>query len=364
MGLARPLAPLIEDLREPCLPSPTGLPTLSIIVPVRNGARVLPGCLHALRMQECPADAWEVIIVDDGSADETPALVEATAAEWAQQDNAPPLRLIRKGWQGAGAARNRGVAEARGELVLFTDADCEPMPNWVRAMIAPFMNPEVAVVAGGYLTRQTTPVARLAQAEFEQRYRLLGRQTTVDVAFTHAAAFRRTVFLDVGGFDERMPNDSDDIELSYRLAEIGYRIAFAPQGLVFHLHPETLGAYMRKKFGRGYWRTLVYKRYPRKAFRDSYTPQSLKLQIVLLCLAGISLPTALLGGPAWLAKLGMVSLGALAVTTLPFAFRLRGPFVLRLMAPVFLICQAAALSAGTLCGLFDRIERYQTGGRR
>ncbi len=340
------------------------LPTVSVIVPVRNGARTLAACLKALQQQDYPPDAMEVIVVDDGSTDDTPELVDAMATESAEQGNCPALWLIRQEWCGAPAARNRGVAEAGGEIVLFTDADCEPVPGWISAMQAPFADPEIAVVAGGYLTRQTSLVAQLAQAEFEERYRLLAHYPTVDIAFTHSAGFRRAVFLAAGGFDERMPNNNEDLEFSYRLATSGHRILFAPKGLVFHRHPETLGEYVRKKFSRGFWRILVYKRYPRKIVRDSYTPQSLKLQILLLGFAGISLSVALVVNSAWLGIVGTVSLGALAAATLPFACRLRGPFALRLVAPIFLISRAAAVGAGALYGLLDRIENYETGGQR
>ena len=87
---------------------------------------VLPTCLKALQQQDYPPEAWEVIVVDDGSTDETCALVESTAANWTEQGNCPVLRLIRQEWCGAGAARNRGVNAAQAAIILFTDADCEP----------------------------------------------------------------------------------------------------------------------------------------------------------------------------------------------------------------------------------------------
>ena len=85
-------------------------------------------------------------------------------------------------------------------------------------------------MAGGYLTKQTSLVAQLAQAEFEDRYRFFSQHTSVDAAFTHSAAFRREIFLHIAGFDERMPNNGDDLELSYRLILSGYQILFTPKG--------------------------------------------------------------------------------------------------------------------------------------
>lgn len=339
-------------------------PIVSVIVPVHNGMSVLPTCLKALQQQDYPPEAWEVIVVDDGSTDETCALVESTAVNWTEQGNCPVLRLIRQEWCGAGAARNRGVDAAQAAIILFTDADCEPLPNWICALLEPFEDPHIAAVAGGYLTKQTSLVAQLAQAEFEDRYRFFSQHTSVDAAFTHSAAFRREIFLHIAGFDERMPNNGDDLELSYRLILSGYQILFAPKGRVFHLHPETLAAYVRKKFGRGFWRTLIAKRYPDKLIRDSYTPPLLKLQILLAGFTSVCLLAAPIVHPTWLGMLGLGGLAVLLMTTLPFVCCLRGPFTLRLAAPIFLLARAAAIGAGILYGLRGQIEHYQTGGRR
>ena len=253
-----------DQYRLRCKRDRTEPPAVSVVVPAHNAARVLPRCLTALKAQAYPPDAFEIIVVDDGSADESQVLTRKTIVEWARQGHNPELRLVRQEWRGSAVVRNRGVAEAHGRVVMFTDVDCEPVPGWIRAMLAPLADPGIAAVAGGYLTRPTSVVARLARAEFEERYRLLGSQSTVDAAFTHSAAFRREVLLDAGGFDERMLNIAEDRELSYRLAASGCQIAFAPSGLVFHRHPASLSDYLRKKFGRGLWVTLVVKRYPGK----------------------------------------------------------------------------------------------------
>lgn len=324
---------------------------------------MLPGCLQALKKQTCPSDSFEVIVVDDESTDETVAQLEDLASTWSNEGDCPALRLVKQDWHGAGAARNRGVVEARGEVILFTDADCEPLDDWVTRMIEPLNDPAVSAVAGAYLTRQPSIIARLAQAEFEERYRYVDQHASIDIAFTHSAAFRKDVFVDSGGFDERMPNNSDDLELSYRIATSGHRIVFARQGLVYHRHPATLLDYMRKKFGRGYWRTLVFKRYPEKLVVDSYTPPLLKAQIFLVGLA-VLLLVASLFGPIWLAYGGALALVAVLVTGIPFARRIRGSLKIKAAAPFFLLAQATAIAAGVVFGTFDRIEHYDVGGRR
>jgi GT2 family glycosyltransferase len=115
-------------------------------------------------------------------------------------------------------------------------------------------------------------------------------EPTLDVVATYSAAFRRTVFADVKGFDPAFPKaNNEDVELSYRLSELGHRMIFVPAAVVYHPHGATWWDYAQTKLGRAYWRTIVYKRYPVKAIKDSYTPQILKVQILLapLCLVGL-----------------------------------------------------------------------------
>src|SRR5689334_13118681 len=104
-------------------------PAASVIVPAHNAAATLPACLDALLAQQLPPGygRLEIIVMDDGSQDATPAL----AARYA-----PAVRLIRQGQAGAAAARNAGLAVAQAPLVLFTDADCAPWPTWAATLIA------------------------------------------------------------------------------------------------------------------------------------------------------------------------------------------------------------------------------------
>ena len=98
----------------------------SVIVPVYNGAATLGGCLRALAQQTLPRAWYEVIVVDDGSADESAAIAAREGVCVLRQEHA-----------GAAAARNRGACAARADILLFTDADCEPQQDWIEAMLAP-----------------------------------------------------------------------------------------------------------------------------------------------------------------------------------------------------------------------------------
>jgi len=133
--------------------------------------------------------------------------------------------------------------------------------------------------------------------------------------------------------------------------------------LVYHQHPSGIWDYVQKKFGRGYWRTIVFKQYPGKLVSDSYTPFLLKLQILLAGAAGAVLAASAFA-PEPLLSVAIALFLTLLATGLPFAFRLRGSMLIKLMAPFFLAAQAFAIGTGVLFGAFDSIEHYDTGGRR
>ncbi len=247
-------------------------PRVTVVVPAFNAAATLPLCLRALAEQDYPRAAYEVIVVDDGSTDETAALARTAG-----------VRVIGQPNQGPAAARNAGIAAATGEVVLLTDADCAPTADWIRQMVAPLADVKIAGVKGSYRTRQQEVVARLAQCEFEERYDRLERRPTIDFVDSYAAAFRVEVLRQAGGFDPAFPHaNNEDVDLSYRLARLGYRFVFNRRAVVYHRHVASWGGYFRLKIRRGYWRIMALKMHPGKALSDSYTPQLLKLQVLLV----------------------------------------------------------------------------------
>ncbi|OGO76275.1 MAG: hypothetical protein A3K41_06915 [Chloroflexi bacterium RIFOXYD12_FULL_57_15] len=311
---------------------------ISVIIPAYNAAQTLPACLAALQGQTRPPG--EIIVVDDGSQDQT-----------AQVARAYGVQLLEQPHQGPAAARNLGIRQARGDIILLTDADCEPEPTWVAEMTRPFADPRVVGVKGSYRTYQQERVARLAQVEFEERYDLLERLSTIDFIDTSAAAFRLAALREMGGFDPAFPQAvSEDVEFSYRLARAGYRLVFNRQAVVYHRHPSTWCAYLRRKIKFGYWRMIVYRLHPGKALRDSYTPQLLKVQIVLmylvLGLAGLAFIFPLLGWGALAALIG------LCLSAIPFVRRVaQQDHALVVVAPLFIVMRALASAIGVAGGI-------------
>ncbi|HLF86503.1 MAG TPA: glycosyltransferase, partial [Nitrospiria bacterium] len=301
---------------------------VSVIVPVYNNQESIKKCIEALLGQDYPNNGYEVIVVDDGSDDGTAGVVKAY-----------PLKYIYQKNQGPAAARNRGAGEAKGDIILFTDSDCVPDPDWIREMVKPFDVPDVVAVKGAYKTNQRAVTARFAQIEFEERFNMLKKAESIDMVDTYSAGFRRGVFLEMKGFDTSFPvANNEDTELSYRMSRLGFRMVFNPNAIVYHLnHPDTIMRYARLKFWRGYWRMVVYKRFPDKMIKDTYTPQTLKLQILSLFFFFAVLPLIPLF-PAvgiFLLLLGSLSFLVLSVPFTVLAFS-KDP-VVGLLAPFLLL---------------------------
>jgi cellulose synthase/poly-beta-1,6-N-acetylglucosamine synthase-like glycosyltransferase len=341
----------------PSLPShgATG-PAVSVVVPAMNAEATIGPCLAALTHQTMPKTRYEVIVVDDASTDRTASIAEGAGAR--------VVRLERR--MGPGGARNAGIEAARGDLIVFTDADCEPCHTFLEALVTPLLtDSSLGATKGSYLTRQSSHVAQFVQLEYEERYRRMRRHGWIDFVDTYAACFRRADLVQAGGFDTRL-RQCQDQELSFRLAAGGIRIRFVEEARTFHLHADRLSGYVRKKFRIAWWKVAVLRQHPDKVITDSHTPQGLKLEIAAAYMA----VSATAGAVLLLAAGGLSGSGAVsamfntAVTTAgvaavlfmclvaPLTGRaLRRSVAVGLKTPPMLFMRALALGAGLIAGL-------------
>src|SRR3990170_7584037 len=321
------------------------LPRVSVIVPAYNSGKTIAECLEALASQTYPAGLYETIVVDDGSTDSTPSLIKKFPVKYLRQKNSGPA-----------TARNRGAREASGEIILFTDSDCVADPDWIEEMTGPFKDPEVLAVKGADRTNQRSIVARVAQLEFEERFEMLKKAESIDMVDTYSAGFRKDIFLKMGGFDTSFPvANNEDTELSYRMSRRGLKMVFNPEAIVYHLnHPDSIKRYARLKFWRGYWRIVVYKKYPDKMLKDTYTPQSLKLQSLSLLLLFMDIPFVLIF-PMYGIYIFLFIFTSFVILSIPFillAFK-KDPLIV-VLAPFFLVLRASSIGFGALRGIAHR----------
>ncbi len=315
---------------------------ISVIVPAKDAAESLPACLDALIRQ----NGWvwdvdyEIIVVDDGSSDDTARIAAQCGVRVISQPNAGPA-----------SARNHGAQSAAGEILAFTDADCIPTENWLAELVKPFSNPQIVGVKGAYACRETALVPRFVQCEYAFKYERMRKLERIDFVDTYSAAYRRDVFLQHDGFNPlfRVPSVEDQ-EFSFRLARKGLWLVFQPTAVVFHRHDLDVSEYVRRKYGIGYWKAVMLRWLPEKTFSDSHTPPSQRWQILLLGMGAFCVAAGffwpLFVWMAWLAA------GLFFLTSLPFlAYIGRSDPRLLWIAPGMLLLRAAALAVGIAGGI-------------
>ncbi len=228
-------------------------PDVSIIVPVYNGGVGLQMCLQAIR--DSSFTDFELIVVDNGSTDHS---VQTSQAYTKKVLHCP-------GPSGPGAARNVGVKEALGEILVFIDADVVIKKETIRGLIEAFRrHPNVAAVFGSY---DDEPYAQNFLSQYKNLLHHFVHQEGNPDATTFwggCGAIRKEIFEKVGGFDQvKYPKPSiEDIELGYRLKQAGYYILLDKTVLSTHLKEWRLGSLLRAEiFYRAIpWSDLIMER--------------------------------------------------------------------------------------------------------
>jgi lipopolysaccharide/colanic/teichoic acid biosynthesis glycosyltransferase/glycosyltransferase involved in cell wall biosynthesis len=322
---------------------------ITVIIPAYNSQETISSCLKALEIQTIEREMYEIIVVDDGSIDNTSEIIETY----------PDVRLIVIPHGGPSIARNTGAKAALGELIAFTDADCEPVPEWLEEITSPFTDKKIVGVKGAYRTKQKKLVSRFVQLEYQSKYKRMAHMRYIDFIDTYSAAYRRDVFLANGGFDTSFTVPSvEDQELSFRLAQKGYLLVFSPKAVVFHRHDRTVREYWKRKFGIGYWKAFLLRWLPQKTFSDSHTPLSQHLQIAFLGIALLSLVISFfLGWFIWVA-VGLLGL----FFAVGFSFWLdviREDPLIGLIYPGLILLRATALGMGLTVGFLAPPQKGQ-----
>ena len=198
-------------------------PQISVVVPTRNRSHLLPRLVAALEVQQV-VERWELVVVDDGSTDDTPAVLQRLCAE------APELvRSLRNAHaRGAAAARNKGWRAATAPVIAFTDDDCRPDPRWLANLLDGAAGADV--VQGVTTFDPTEAAGRGPFSQVVNVERWTGQFETSNVAYS------RSLLEQLDGFDERFEGDSfgEDVDLGWRARELGAATAFTPAAIVVH----------------------------------------------------------------------------------------------------------------------------------
>jgi GT2 family glycosyltransferase len=227
-------------------------PRVSVVVCSYNGGATLEQCLKSLCALDYPD--YEVILVDDGSTDDTKAI----AARF------PEVRAIHQPNFGLSAARNVGLHAATGEIVAYTDSDCFADVNWLTHMVYQLRRTGAAGVGGPNLTPEDGRVAACVAACPGQPTHVLESDQVAEHVPGCNMAFRKDALLSINGFDTMYRQAGDDVDLCWRLQQAGLWITFAPGAFVWHHRRQTARAYLKQQAGYGRAEALLQLKHPDK----------------------------------------------------------------------------------------------------
>ena len=227
-------------------------PRMSVIVCVYNGESTIRDCCEGLIELDYPD--FEVIIIDDGSTDDTAAI----AAEYG-------FRIISTPNQGLSRARNIGLEAADGEIVAYTDGDARPDPHWLGYLALSFSSSDHVGIGGWNIAPPGDGwiAACVANAPGGPVHVLLSDREAEHIPGC-SMAFRAAALREIGGFDERYRTAGDDVDVCWRLQERGWTLGFSPAAMVWHHNRNSIKAYWRQQEGYGKAEAMLEEKWPEK----------------------------------------------------------------------------------------------------
>ncbi|SDT89280.1 Glycosyltransferase, GT2 family [Verrucomicrobium sp. GAS474] len=232
--LANPDRPLYERFPLP------RMPRVSVVVCSYNGAKTLRDCLTSLGKLDYPD--YEVIFVDDGSKDDTQEIMRAF----------PDVRNIVQVNKGLSVARNVGIHASTGEIVAFTDSDCMVDKDWLYFLVQALDAGGFAAVGGPNISPPATDwiQATVASAPGSPSHVLLTDTVAEHVPGCNMAYWKWSLE-EIGGFDPQYRKAGDDVDVCWRIMQLGHQIGFSPSAIVWHYRRFTVDAYFGQQRGYG-----------------------------------------------------------------------------------------------------------------
>jgi len=251
------LAAVESAFADAPLPRGVAWPGVSVVVCTYNGAATIAQCLASCARLAYPE--FEVVVVDDGSTDQTAAI----AAEF-------DVRLVTTPNQGLAAARNVGLEHARGEIVAYLDDDAWPDPDWLRYLVSEFMSTPHAAIGGPNVPPASGFVADcIACAPGGPIHVLVSDREAEHIPGCNMA-LRREALAHLGGFDERFRIAGDDVDVCWRLQNAGWTIGFAPAAMVWHRRRGSIRAYLRQQREYGKAEAQLERKWPERYNRGGH----------------------------------------------------------------------------------------------
>ncbi len=237
---------------------------ISVVMPALDAAGVLGPQLAALAAQDVPVP-WEVVIADNGSSDGTRELVD----RW--RDRLPVRVVDAADRRSTNHARNVGTDAARGELLVFCDADDVVQPGWLAAF---WRTRHEWDMAGGFIEVETLNSPETLARHADVKFGGLNQFGWFKTFMGCNMALHRRVVTSIGGFDEAFSGGNDDVDLAFRGQLAGFRLGYVPEAVVAYRLRDTLGSTVRQHYRYGLTRVQLYRKFkpagmPRRSWKHT-----------------------------------------------------------------------------------------------
>jgi GT2 family glycosyltransferase len=228
-------------------------PAISVVICSMNGERTIRDTLANLAKLEYPN--FETILISDGSTDQTAAIGRSY----------PHVKVIETPNQGLSAARNLGMTTATGEIIAYIDDDAYPDPHWLHYLASAFRNSDHAAIGGPNLAPPNDgPIAEaVAKAPGGPIHVLVDDRIAEHIPGCNFAV-RKSALEAIGGWDPIFRSAGDDVDVCWRLQELGFTIGFHAGAMVWHHRRNSLRAYWRQQIGYGKAEALLERKWPEK----------------------------------------------------------------------------------------------------
>lgn len=228
------------------------LPFFSVVVCSYNGSATIRDTIEGLIKLRYPH--YEIIVVNDGSKDNTEALVKEY-----------PVKLISTTNKGLSSARNTGLKNAKGEIIAYIDDDAYPDIHWLHYLAYAFKNAAHAAIGGpNILPEENGPIATCVANAPGGPVHVLSADEIAEHVPGCNLSVKKDVLNEIGGFDPIYKAAGDDVDLCWRIQEAGYTIGFHPSALVWHHRRNSLRAYWKQQKGYGKAEALLEAKWPEK----------------------------------------------------------------------------------------------------
>ncbi len=258
--------PLVENIRSQAFAASSETPKVSVLIPAWNEE---VGILKTLRsVLSARYSSFEVVVINDGSTDNTHHLVTEFIEQYEQSGSKVDIHYVRVPNGGKAKAMNAGLKIAKGEIIITIDADSIMKPCAIEQFVKRFNDSRVGAVAGNVVVgNRRKPIELMQQLEYMFGFffkRAESNFGSVYIIGGAAAAYRKTALIEVGGFDESII--TEDVELSMRLLNHGFKTRYAAQAVVFTEGPSDWKALARQRLRWKYGRLLTFAKYSNMMF--------------------------------------------------------------------------------------------------